>query len=851
MSPMPSPEPIPTAALLAESAWLARLARRLASDPTEAADATQDALVRALGRGPGAGVPLRSWLAVVLRNALRQGRRGERRRSARERTRAELAAREAEPADALALRLELHERLVAAVRALEEPYRTTVALRYLADLAPSEVAARTGVPVKTVHARLERALEQLRARLDRSYGQRAAWLALLLPATPPPIPLPDPAPLVPVLAMGTLWKWTGAAAALAAAGFLVLRTPSAPARSAPVRGPAATSPAVALAAPRETSMAASTPSIGPERETARVDRAPAAALPVPEEASARRLVGFVRDVEQRPVGGLTVVCEPLPTTLRAPPIAENPAAQAESAPDGRFELPMPARLCRLVASGRGYATLAAPTLTDLELPEAPIVYVGPERVYAGRVVDAAGTPLAGADLWLQLADELARELQPGTFAATLPVARATSAADGTFAFPTLGGAPGSRLWAKADGHASASLELPSESRDDLVVTLERSARDGALAGHVWHADGRPAAGAYVSAGEDSARCDGAGAFELAPRDGAAPVRLRAVLPGHLPGELELAGVPADERRRIELVLGPAALRIAGRVEDAQGRAVAGAKVWTPDGEPFGEVPTRVGEMTLLLDFDLEGVIDGAEAQVGGREATSDAEGRFELTSLVERTYALYALDPRTGELAGPVPARAGESVVLRLPGEPRVRVAGRVLSFAGEPLAGVKVAPVRALRAPFGRSSGSRWGEARTTDAEGRFAFEELCAEGTSLAVFAPDAPQHSSFELAAEPDLAALELRIPAPRFLRVVLDDPARADGLAVHDARDEPLDVIVQVGGVQLACAAFFLQGGASDVILTDERARTLVLHRGGQESEHIPLQLAPGQVNEVRP
>ncbi|HEX6886396.1 MAG TPA: hypothetical protein VF530_23675, partial [Planctomycetota bacterium] len=261
---------------------------------------------------------------------------------------------------------------------------------------------------------------------------------------------------------------------------------------------------------------------------------------------------------------------------------------------------------------------------------------------------------------------------------------------------------------------------------------------------------------------------------------------------------------------------------------------------------------RVGELTLLLDFDLEGVIDGAEAQAGGREATSDGAGRFELTGLVDRSYTLHAIDPRTGELVGPVPVRAGDqTVVLRLPGEPRLRVAGRVLSFAGEPLAGVKVAPVRTLRSAGGRTGRSRWGESRTSDAEGRFVFEELCTEGTVLSVHAADAPHVSSFELAVQPDLAALELRIPGPRYLRVLLDDPERAEGLALHDAEGRALDVVVQVGGVQLSCAAFFLQGGTSDVILTDERARTLVLHRGGKESERIPLFLAPGSVNEIRP
>ncbi|HEX6883564.1 MAG TPA: sigma-70 family RNA polymerase sigma factor, partial [Planctomycetota bacterium] len=632
---MTPPEPVPTAQLLAESAWLQRLALRLVREPADAADATQETFTKALARAPGAGVPLRAWLGAILRNVVRQGQRTDGRRRRREGEH-DSGVRGAEPTDELAARLELHAHLVAAVRALEEPYRTTVALRFLEDLAPPAVAARMGVPLKTVHTRLERALARLRAQLDRGYGRREAWAALLVPHLGlPPALRPAPTPLAPLVAMGTLWKWSVAAAALTALGILALRRPPSPAEPAPVaHGSEPAAPSTPLERV-ETGVVLEEPR-GSEREAAPVATRRDPAPEAPEPPAAPTLIGFVRDVGQRPVAGLSVTYERLPTTLRAPEPADVPAALAESAADGRFELPLPARLCRIVAEGRGYATLAAPTLTDIATPETPVVYVGPARTYSGRVVDGAGTPLPGADLWLQLADALAQELQPGTFSATLPVARTTSAADGSFAFPTLGGAPGSLLWAQADGHASASLTLPEESSDELVVTLARAARDAALAGRVWRADGLPAAGAYVSAGEASARCDGEGAFEL--EDEALPTRLRAVLPGHLPGELDLAGLPADERRELELVLGPAALRIAGRVEDAQGRALAGAQVWTTDGERFGEIPTRVGELTLLLDFDLEGVIDGAEAQAGGREATSDGAGRFELTGLVDRSY---------------------------------------------------------------------------------------------------------------------------------------------------------------------------------------------------------------------
>ena len=66
--------------------------------------------------------------------------------------------------------------------ALDEPYRTTVLLRFFEDLPPRRVAARMGVPVETVRSRVQRAVTQLRSRLDPDGDGRGAAWCLLLPA---------------------------------------------------------------------------------------------------------------------------------------------------------------------------------------------------------------------------------------------------------------------------------------------------------------------------------------------------------------------------------------------------------------------------------------------------------------------------------------------------------------------------------------------------------------------------------------------------------------------------------------------------------------------------------------------
>jgi RNA polymerase sigma-70 factor (ECF subfamily) len=157
-------------ALAAQSARVHRLALAIAQDRHVAEDLAQDAWVSLLrGTGP-APRNLPGWLAGTMGNLLRTRNRSERRRADHERA---SAREDLEPGSESALEhLELHEALVRAVRELKEPYRTTVLLRWFEDLEPLEIARRTGVPVRTVHTRVSRALEMLRAKLHRAgYGE--------------------------------------------------------------------------------------------------------------------------------------------------------------------------------------------------------------------------------------------------------------------------------------------------------------------------------------------------------------------------------------------------------------------------------------------------------------------------------------------------------------------------------------------------------------------------------------------------------------------------------------------------------------------------------------------------------
>jgi RNA polymerase sigma factor (sigma-70 family) len=114
------------------------LAHRLVRNADVADDVAQEACLRAL-RGPGpAPGRFRAWIAAVVHNVVVSHRRRDRRQRLHEPQATPPAA--GEDPHAAVLRLEAHEQLVAAVRALDEPYRTTIILRWFDGLSPRAIA---------------------------------------------------------------------------------------------------------------------------------------------------------------------------------------------------------------------------------------------------------------------------------------------------------------------------------------------------------------------------------------------------------------------------------------------------------------------------------------------------------------------------------------------------------------------------------------------------------------------------------------------------------------------------------------------------------------------------------------
>lgn len=133
--------PADIATLLAEAPWLERLARSLTGDAVEADDLVQDTYAAALCSPPETDRPIRPWLRRVAINLVRMRHRVRVRRAATESV-VETQAEPVRDAGQLLDRARLERRLAELVLELDEPFRTTVLLRYREGLGAEQIATQ-------------------------------------------------------------------------------------------------------------------------------------------------------------------------------------------------------------------------------------------------------------------------------------------------------------------------------------------------------------------------------------------------------------------------------------------------------------------------------------------------------------------------------------------------------------------------------------------------------------------------------------------------------------------------------------------------------------------------------------
>ncbi|NOT31789.1 MAG: carboxypeptidase regulatory-like domain-containing protein [Planctomycetes bacterium] len=589
------------------------------------------------------------------------------------------------------------------------------------------------------------------------------------------------------------------------------------------------------------------------------------------ESAHAPLSGFVRALDGSGQPGLRVRFEhELARAFGRSP--EDPLTISTA--QGEFALPWPERAGRLTVEDDLFATLVRPRVDGTPLLHAPIVVVVPARDYGGRVLDEEGRSVAGATLEITLLGSFVQSIDVGDVSVhlLLPFAQTSSDEMGAFRFTHVAATPAATLVAQAEGFEPEAVALPEHSSANLEVVLVRR-RDTArtLHGLVLDASGRTAEGVQVSLGDATVATDGLGRFALQWEPWRERGTLRAVQAGALPAELalETALLASAPEAPLVLQLGAAPLTIRGRVLDDAGDPVLGATVFSPDTTPFGTVALREGEHSFLGGTTVEALLTG---RAGPWEATlhaeTDGEGRFELAGLLERNYALFAMDSRTLAGSGRVDVRGGDSdarLVLQSVG-PRA-VAGRVLSRAGTPLTDVRVTLGRSFAwSPAGAPDVTEWvqlprlgpdaawtlGEPSAhTDAEGRFSLAPVAIDGTFLVLQGPSIALSERVPLHAAEKLEALEIRVEASARFEIVLPGAEEADAFSLETPDGRALPLYIEVDGAVISAARADLAAGRSGPVLANEGEWVVVLHSRATEVRRRALFFPAGGLHELRP
>ncbi|MBL8841156.1 MAG: sigma-70 family RNA polymerase sigma factor [Planctomycetes bacterium] len=664
---------------LRQNGWVRRLARALVRDAARADDVVQEATVAAWRAGGGANAaaspPIGWW-----RGAIRQLAALEWRRAARSARRERVAARaEALPATVdVAAQFERHCEVVEALGALAEPDREVLLLRFYEGLPPRAVAARLGLPVRTVESRIVRALEKLRAALIGGSRERRRALAAW------------------AFAGGGVVGVKSGGMALVAAGALLLAglatwrlwpsTAHEPARTLVAAAGAPASPPLdgaALPADLATRAAEPAPSLPPPPSAARATSAAAIRGQVlwHDAPFAGATVALFRREGQE---GTSNDWEEL--------AREEPIASATSDADGRFAFahePAGATFLRATArADRRSAAIVAVAGAEL------LVRLTAAATLRGSVVRAEdGAPVEDASVTVTNVDTLR------------DVVTTRTDAGGRYAFESLDPGRWRASVVSIDGTATTPRNLACSAPDSRFRLLagEPCVADFevggglTLSGRVTDAaTGEPIAGARLSLPHFA---PSVGSGPVTAADGSyrwSGLRLRglqtvaATAPGYgtatrgLRGQASGATSSPSSSTKLDFALARAG-RVLGRVVDADGQPLANAQLRTaaaPPPRPATRSSAAIGGGgTLLGAFDVE-----------ERSTRSDAEGTFELAGLsVDRVHWLRVRALDHADALFVLPALEADVPVvlpdLALP--PAAELLGTIRSADGVPLAAV------------------------------------------------------------------------------------------------------------------------------------------------------------------
>lgn len=847
--------------LLLDLGWLRALARRLAGDAHLADDLVQEACTIAL-RQQTAPRQWRAWMTGVLKTLVRSHRRSRgRQQRLLQQVGSEVAG---EDAATLVQRAEVHQQLVQALLGLEDPYRSTLLLRFFEALPPRRIAERQGVPVATVNSRLQRGLQMLRERLDREAGGRSRWLAALAPFAWPGRSVAGAVGVRSSRLLGAI------AVCVVTAGLAVLWVTR-------PGGEVVTVAAGDGQAPRSEGGMGVAATAGATAERV----APAPDVPEAPAKPTFAVRGRVLDCSGAGVAGVAVTAVLGRSAAEASAKREIRDGFATTGADGSFAGELPERDGLLMVLDPTRETVLVASWSH-GMGFEPVIVVAPSVRLCGILVERSGLPACDGKVRLQLPDDLLTRLAIRVDASHSIDHDVPVLAGGRFGarLPFVDGAV---LRCTAAGCRPTTLAMPSASTSDLRITLEPVvAAEADVQGRVLAPDGSPVAGARVVMGEVLASTDRDGRFVLAGSRVGAATGVTAALPGFLPAMCEVPTDPVARRAGIVLQLGSVCGEVTGRVVDESG-PVAGAEVWIDDPTPFGGlVAGRVVQLEYftggapLRSRSWDGTVPLGEANVprerGGNSSTlaheeestaswafvtTDAQGRFTVPGLQPRAYRLRAFERTTGRfgVVGEVIAGSRPEIVLPARAE-AASLRGRVVSPHGHPIEGAVVQHKHAVwqqATKLGKGSHTfvvlRDGNAATSAVDGTFVLDAARSENGFLMVEG-DKVVPTRLDLAA-PTADPARLVVPRRCVLEVVLADPDEADAVVFVDAerRKQRVGSALLENTKELAFEVP-LHGGRSGALVVGDAAAKCVLFRGKKFVREVPIAPDPGRATLVQ-
>lgn len=751
---------------------LLRVARRLARSPEAAEDAVQEVFLTIVEQ-PGSydrSRPLGPWLVGVLAHRVQSGRRRDARTPEVDR----LPTREEpEPVDVLR-GIELEESVRSALDALPENERIAVASRLFDHVGGKELAQRLGISAGAARIRLHRGLTKLRALVPVGVaaalaggGGRAHALSAMRGRVLEAAGGASSGAVKAAGAWSATWALGLGAAVVSVGAWALLRAPDPPSDEA----------ATELAL-REDQTARTSGGAAPVRsESARSEIARAADAAPAQNAYRVRTVSAL---DGEPVEDVEIT---LARYLGASEYEESPAVRSDA--QGRATLPIPEgwdirRITAWPTATTGWSRTFTIGLSDAQRAEEITLELAGGGTFEGRVVEVDGRAIAGANVrgWCS-----SRIEGP-------PARTTTSGPDGTFRIEHLG--PEFYVDAQKEGHAIrsgfAGKLRTGETAEELEIVLDRAAT---LRGVVTDLEGRPLEGVKIRSDPDygslaqwdqtrypeirkvtglrfRATTDGTGSFEVAPVPAGRTTRLHLRATGFLEAYRDLD--PAEVAHQIELDPG---LSAEGVVFEASGAPAAGAVVRR--GPYFSNVHTAPERVVTDANgrFRLEGF------------SRPDPNDEYEAPPYVVVLHEGHAVHVEQPIELGPGAA----TVSVRLDAERRL--AGRVVDTDGAPVEGasLRLTGERRVNRGFTTDIPPSWVHVAriddtTSDADGRFAFEQLPDGPYELQLFAlGDRRRSRSFDVAG------------GDEDLELVLDDRAMDKVVLrgrVTDARTgEPLD------------------------------------------------------------